>query len=73
MVRIGRINPAKNKKIATKSMIQINLLPCRRSCLLLLLDHLLYNFSFFYEECTENPVCVVGDGGEIVKTSLTSI
>jgi len=35
-------------------MNQTILLPCRRS-LLLLLDHLLDNFSFFYEECTENP------------------
>jgi hypothetical protein len=40
-------------------MNQTSLLPCRRACLLLLLDHLLDNFSFFYEECTENPVCVV--------------
>jgi len=36
-------------------MNQTSLLPSRRSCLLLLLDHLLDNFSFFYEECTENP------------------
>ena len=48
-------------------MNQTNLLPCRRSCLLLLLDHLLDNFSFFYEECTEDPVCVVEDDDEMSK------